>query len=229
MVSGLFLTWNGDPFPSPFSRTLPVALPREWIAMWKSRRRRASAVTLNARNGARQRSLLPLHLGAQGGRPRLQEGRVRVRRAARARRRRSVRGLRGGGEAEQKGSHDSGASSLLPTSPPTRASRALEPNEPAAGAGPRRAREAIATPRPHPTRSRPPPRARRRRACGRGNRQNPERWGFFPRASASRFRFRPSPRSRDPSLERSRGRALTARPSPFTHLPLSTEPQGASA
>jgi len=157
--------------------------------MWKSRRRRASAVTLNARNGARQRSLLPLHLGAQGGRPRLQEGRVRVRRAARARRRRSVRGLRGGGEAEQKGSHDSGASSLLPTSPPTRASRALEPNEPAAGAGPRRAREAIATPRPHPARSRPPPRARRRRACGRGNRQNPERWGFFRRASASTISF----------------------------------------
>ena len=149
--------------------------------------------------------------------------------AARGRGRRPVRGLRGGGEAEQKGSHDSGASSLLPTSPPTRASRALEPNEPAAGAGPRRAREAIATPRPHPTRSRPPPRARRRRACGRGNRQNPERWGFFPRASASRFRFRPSPRSRDPSHERSRGRALTAPPTPIPHPPLSTEPQGASA
>lgn len=73
----------------------------------ESRTGRRRPRTLNAHDGARQRFLLALPRGAQGGRPRLQEGRRRVRAARRPRLRRARR-VRGGGEAEQKGPRHSG-------------------------------------------------------------------------------------------------------------------------
>jgi hypothetical protein len=73
----------------------------------ESRAGRRRPRTLNAHDGARQRFLLALPRGAQGGRPRLQEGRRRVRAARRPRLRRARR-VRGGGEAEQKGPRHSG-------------------------------------------------------------------------------------------------------------------------
>ena len=91
----------------------PPFYPREQITRNRVRRRvesragRRGSRTLNAHDGARQRFLLALPRGAQSGRPRLQEGRRRVRAARRPRLRRARR-VRGGGEAKQKGPRHSG-------------------------------------------------------------------------------------------------------------------------
>ena len=103
---GPFLRESSFPGSISLDRRPPF-YPGEQITRNRVRRRvesragRRSSRTLNAHDGARQRFLLALPRGAQGGRPRLQEGRRRVRAARRPRLRRARR-VRGGGEAEQK-------------------------------------------------------------------------------------------------------------------------------
>ena len=71
--------------------------------------RKSATTHCYSEHGARQRVLVPFHRGArQGRRPWLQEGRRRLRARPRGSRLRP-RGLHRRGEAEQKGSHDSGA------------------------------------------------------------------------------------------------------------------------